>query len=112
MWGVWAFPIFNLHSVSANINLCKQRVLMPSFHDMSRETERGLSVAIDRHVETPLVIYPYSLAYKQFKFQVTLFTLKIVIYPYTIYDDIMGLIRPPLSTFLTMQTKLSARSSW
>ena len=43
-------------------------------------------------------MYHYSLIYDQFKLQVTLYTLKIAIYPYpyTRYDGIMGLVRPLL----------------
>ena len=49
---------------------------------------------MDCYVKTPPVMHPYSLAYEQFKPQVSLFALKKVIYPYDRYDSIMVLIRP------------------
>ena len=67
---------------------------MLSFHNTRRGTERCQPVAMNRNVEAPLVIHPYSLVYEQFRLQITLFALKIVICPYTRYDDIMVLIRP------------------
>ena len=59
--------------------------------------ERHLPVDMDRYVEAPLVMHPYSLVYKQFRLWVTLLALKIVICPFTRYDDIMVLIRPLLA---------------
>ena len=63
---------------------------------MHRGTERHLPVTTDPYVETPKVMYHYSLTYEQYKLQVTLYALKIAIYPYSRYDDIMGLVRPLL----------------
>ena len=53
-----------------------------------------LSNAMDRYVDIPLVMHPYSLTFEQFNLQVTIFGLELAICHFIRYDDIMVFLRP------------------
>ena len=53
---------------------------------------------MDRYDNAPWVMFPWSLAYEEYRLQIVLFGLKVRVCPYTRSDDIMVLVRPLLAS--------------
>ena len=53
---------------------------------------------MDRYANAPRVMFPWSLAYEEYRLQVIRFSLKVVICPFTKSDDLVVLIQPLLDS--------------
>ena len=73
---------------------------MPSFYAMNTRARRCQPVAMDRYGNAPWVMFPWTLAYKEYQTEVVHFVLKMVICPLTRSDNLMVLVQSILDSLV------------